>query len=216
MRNQITSFLIILFMSSTLLATDYPKIMQQGLEMLNKANNIQQAIDAANYFERVAGANKTEWLPLYYAAYACLKAGYQQEKSDDKDAWYEKGIAYTEQAIQLKDNESELLAMKAYLQLMYIANSPMSRAPFQTSGAIELLERSKKLDPSNPRPWLIHGQNTLFTPEFFGGGAKNAKPLLEKAVTLFQNFNAMDSLMPAWGKERCEKLLEKCKAESKS
>jgi hypothetical protein len=45
---------------------------------------------------------------------------------------------------------------------------------------------------------------------FFGGGAKNAKPLLEKAVALYSSFTPANDLMPVWGKERCEKLLEQC------
>jgi hypothetical protein len=99
---------------------------------------------------------------------------------------------------------------------MYISVQPMQRAQAQTGKAIESLETAKQLDPSNPRPWLIHGQNTLFTPEFFGGGASNAKPLLEKASVLYKTFKPADALMPEWGKERCEKLLEKCAEKEKA
>lgn len=210
MKNLFFTIAIFLQALTGLMANDFEKGMQKGLELLSNANTPAAALEAVNYFERIAEANKNEWLPLYYAAYSCLKAGFQQEKSDMKDEWYKKGLSFIDHAKKLKNDESEVYAMEAYLKLMYISNSPMMRAPTQTSAAIELLEKSKALNPSNPRPWFIHGQNTLFTPGFFGGGAANAKPLLEKASALYSTFTTTNSLMPAWGKERCEKLLEKC------
>ena len=33
-------------------------------------------IDLANSFERIANAEKTQWLPFYYAAFANINAGY--------------------------------------------------------------------------------------------------------------------------------------------
>jgi hypothetical protein len=184
--------------------------MQTGLEMLKNANTLQDAVDVTNYFERVAEANKGEWLPLYYAAYSSLNAGYQQEKPGMKDELYQKGIAFIQRAKAIKKDESELSALEGYLKLMYISNDPMVRAPAQTAEAIGLLEQAKALNPANPRPWFIHGQNTFYTPEFFGGGAGNAKPLLEKASALYKTFTPANSLMPSWGQERCDKLLDKC------
>lgn len=210
MRKTIFTIIISFIGATTFAGTTYETAMQKGIDMLANANTAQAAIDVTNYFERVAEANKNEWLPLYYAAYSSLSAGYQQEKSAMKDEWYQKGLAFIERAKAIKKNESELLAMEGYLKLMYISNAPMTRAPLQTGEAIDLLEQAKKLNPANPRPWFIHGQNTFYTPEFFGGGAKNAKPLLEKASDLYKSFTPENSLMPKWGNERCEKLLAQC------
>jgi len=199
---------ISLFSFSAIAVSDYEKGMLKGLEMLKNANDLQASIDVVNYFERVAEANKTEWLPLYYAGYASLSVGFQQEKVEMKDDWYQKGLGFVKKAELLKENESELLAMEGYLTLMYISNDPMKRAPSQTRNAIGLLEKAKALNPNNPRPWFIHGQNTFYTPEFYGGGAKNAKPLLDKALALYNAFTPENNLMPVWGKERCEMLLK--------
>lgn len=195
---------------SGLIAADYEKGMQKGLEMLSNAKTLQATVEVTNYFERIAQAYQSEWLPLYYAAYSSLSAGYQQEKTAMKDEWYQKGIGFIERARTIHKDESELIALEAYLKLMYISNDPMVRAPSQTGEAIGLLEKAKALNPSNPRPWFIHGQNTFYTPEFFGGGPGKAKPLLEKASSLYKTFTLSNSLMPVWGQEKCEVLLEKC------
>lgn len=210
MKKQILTIIISFIGVTSLLASDYEKGMQKGLEMLTNAKTLQATVDVINYFERIAEANKSEWLPLYYAAYSSLSVGFQQEKTGMKDEWYQKGIAFIERAKTIKKDESELVALEAYLKLMYISNDPMVRAQTQTAEAIGLLQQAKTLNPANPRPWFIHGQNTFHTPEFFGGGAGNAKPLLEKASTLYKTFTPSNSLMPVWGKERCEELLDNC------
>ena len=211
MKNLLT-LTIMLFTAITLTsASEYENKMLKGIEMLQAANNVDASNAATNYFERLAQMYTQEWLPLYYAAYSSLKSGFQQESSETRDEYYKKGLAFIERAKGIRSNESEILTMEAYLKLMYISNDAMKRAVTQTSEAIELLEKAKALNPQNPRPWFVHGQNTLFTPAFFGGGEKNAQPLLEKSLALYKTHKQGNSMMPVWGKERCEKLLEQCK-----
>jgi len=195
---------------SAIAASDFEKGMLKGIEMLTASATAETTTEVTNYFVRLSEVNKGEWLPLYYAAYSSLKSGFQQEQSAKKDEFYKQGLEYIRRANAIKPENSEIITMEAYLKLMYISNEAMKRAPTQTGEAIELLEKAKELDPSNPRPWFVHGQNTLFTPAFFGGGEKNAKPLLEKAMSLYKTIKPASDIMPAWGKERCEKLLEKC------
>ena len=194
-----TILLMLVFSCSFALAADYESGMQKGLQMFNNAKSVEETMEVTNYFHRIASSYSNEWLPLYYAAYGCLRTGFQQESADKKDEWYQKGLDYLEKCKDLKCDESEMLSMEAYLKLMYISNKPMQRAPTQTDEAIALLEKAKKLNPSNPRPWLVQGQNTLFTPKFFGGGSDNAKPLLEKAYALYSSFSPANELMPDWG-----------------
>jgi len=203
------------FQSFNSLAGEYEEAMNKGIEMLNQANDNQSATEAANYFERVSESAKNEWLPLYYAAYASLKTGFYQDKPELKDTWYLKGISLSERASAIAKNESEIYALEAYLRLMYISNDPMKRAEEHTGLAIGLLEKSKALDPTNPRPWFIQGQNTLYTPEFFGGGSEKARPIIEKANELFATFKPVNSLMPDWGKPQCDKLMAKVSEEKK-
>jgi hypothetical protein len=56
------------------------------------------------------------------------------------------------------------------------------------------------LNPQNPRAPFLQGMYTLNMPEFYGGGAARAKPLFEKAATLFEQ-PVSDALLPNWGKE---------------
>ena len=207
MKNSI--LITLLFASLSMNGASLESDILTGKEKIVKASDIKQSVEAVNYFERLASVYSSEWLPLYYAGYACLGAGLKAEEVSEKDKWYEKGLQYLKQTSGMKRNESEALALEGYLKLMYISNKAMQRAPGQTGDAIALLEKAKKMDPGNPRPWFVHGQNTFFTPKFFGGGEGNAKPLLEKAKALYGSFKPENAMMPDWGEKRCDYLLSK-------
>lgn len=210
MKKAILTLTMLLAANIMIAQKDYEKGISKGLEMLKESESSESAYNCSNYFERVAEANKDKWLPLYYAAYASLATGFYEKDPAKKDELFLRGINFIDRAKSIAENESEIIALEAYLKLMYISNDAMKRAPSQTADAINLLQQAQELDPSNPRPWFIQGQNTFYTPEFFGGGSKNAKPLLEKASTLYKSFKPNNELMPVWGNERCSKLLEQC------
>lgn len=210
MKTLITTLLLLLNIPVAI-SSDYEKSMQKGIEMLQQSGSATESVAGTNYFVRMTELYPSEWLPAYYAAYGSLKAGLQEEDRQKKDEHYQSGLSHIRKAKSLNPGESEIFAMEGYLMLMYIANDAMKRAPSQTADAMEVLETAKAMNPGNPRPWFVQGQHTLFTPEFFGGGAKNAKPLLEKAVELYNKFSPANEMMPVWGKERCEKLLEQCR-----
>jgi len=212
MKKKIITLFLCIPLFTMAYASGYEENMRKAGDKFNEASTTEQIVNVINMYERLAEANKQEWLPLYYASYACLSAGYKEENSDKKDQLYQEGLTFIERAKTIRKNESELLAMEGYLKLMYIANKPMLRAPTQTGEALGILKQAKELDPSNPRPWLIQGQNTFHTPSFFGGGAEKARPMLEKAMALYKTFNPSGDLMPSWGQQRCEQLLGECKA----
>jgi hypothetical protein len=47
-------------------------------------------------------------------------------------------------------------------------------------------------------------------PEQFGGGKDVAKPILEKAVSLFKTFKPASSFHPTWGEADALKTLAQC------
>ncbi len=69
------------------------------------------------------------------------------------------------------------------------------------------IEKAKALDPKNPRPIYLEGQAKFYTPEAFGGGKTVAKPILEKALAMFDTFKAETELHPGWGKASTQHFL---------
>ena len=188
----------------------YTKKMKQNLQLLDSAKSPQDFADLSASFERIGDAEKTQWLPYYYAAYANYIIGWADPKAD-KDKVGAKSSDLLTKAEALETNNSEIFCMKQMIAVLEMTVDAMNR--WQTYGkqASEALLNAKKADPTNPRPYLLDGQTVFNTPEAFGGGKANAKPLLQKAVDLFATFKPASELHPNWGKQTAEGLLAQCK-----
>ncbi len=191
--------------------SNFEKGMSKGMEMLKSSKTMEEFVSAANHFERIANVEKNEWVPKYWNAYTYLFAGMNAKKDDEQDAMYDKAMSILESIENTKVDKSEYLTLKGYIALMKISVSPMSRAPLGTSAAVAYLTEAQKINPKNPRPLYVLGQNTFYTPAFFGGGKDAAKPLLQNAVNLYAEETASTEFMPRWGKGRAEYLLKECK-----
>ena len=185
----------------------YVAAMKKNLELLDSAKTTQDYQTVANTFERIGDAEKTQWLPYYYAGLSLILSGWSDSKLD-KDANSTRVNALCDKAEALDKNaEIYLLRNMAATQQMMV--DPQTR--WQTYGqqASGYLQKATELDPDNPRIYYLKGQSIFNTPVSFGGGKENAKPLFEKSVDLFKK-EQPKSLYPRWGKDQAEMMLAKC------
>jgi hypothetical protein len=110
---------------------------------------------------------------------------------------------------QRASNESEVYTLQALLYQLRITDiqSGMKYSPM----ASEALAVAGQLDSENPRVYYLQGLNIFYTPETYGGGAAKAKPILEKAITMFESAKPKE-LYPSWGKEHAQIMFEQCKS----
>jgi hypothetical protein len=164
----------------------------------------------ANKLERAAAVAPADWMPRYYQAYALLINVFQsKEDSDAKDATLDQAEAALAQARQLKGDESELLALQAYLYQARLGISPMLRSAKYSRLVNETVAQAKKLNPANPRPYLVGANNVYYTPSIFGGGAEAAKPLYEEAKAKYAAYRPASPLAPNWGQDQLLGRLKK-------
>jgi hypothetical protein len=187
----------------------YPEAMQKGLSELEAAKTPDEYLASAGNFEGIAQTEVRNWLPLYYSAYSNLKAGLRSKDNSLKDVYFDKALQKIHKADSLSANNSEIFSLKAYIQFMMMTVDPQSRRLFYED-YLDSLEKAKALDPNNPRPYLIEGQSTFYTPEAFGGGKKMARPFLATAVEKFAKFKPETDLSPSWGAAQAQKLLGQC------
>jgi hypothetical protein len=190
-------------------ADKFQQAITKGLELLKTAQSSEDFIKTANYFERVEQVETKQWLPPYYAAYSNLVAGITSTDNNLKDQYWDKALTQVDQATALSKDNSEIYALKGYIQYMKLSIDPRSRLAFMSASAASLAT-AKSLNPENPRIYLIMGQNTFYTPEAFGGGKEKAKPILEMAVTKFAIFKPTSVVEPSWGLDRTKELLAQC------
>jgi hypothetical protein len=178
--------------------------MQKGLNALDSSKTTSELVSAANTFERIADAEKTQWLPYYYAGLAYSTIGWS-DQSVDKDANAEKIKVLCSKAEAIEKNAEiySLLNMAATQQMIV---DPQSRWMTYGQQAGTALQKGLELEPNNPRLHYLKAMSVLNTPAQFGGGKDKAKPLLEKAIELLKGEQAKP-LYPRWGLKQAEAAL---------
>lgn len=184
--------------------------MKASLTMLDFAKTAEDYTSVAASFERIGDAEKTQWLPYYYASLTTILQGLNNTKAN-KDELAEKADALIAKAEAVEPQNAEILLFKSMNATIRMLVDPMTR--WQQYGPLvaENREKAKQLDPGNPRVYYLEGQNLYGTPKQFGGGKETAKPMFEKSLALFKTFRPAGVLYPNWGQKSTEQMLELCK-----
>jgi hypothetical protein len=189
----------------------YTEAMKKKLSRLDSVKTTEEYQALAATFERIGDAEKTEWLPYYYSALALLTPGWTDAKID-KDANGAKIKSLMDKADPLtKDNadKAEVLSIRNMTATQQMLVDPQSRWMSYGQEGANYLKQAKDLDPDNPRLAYLEGAGIFGTPEQFGGGKAKAKPVLEKAVSLFKA-EKPKPMHPQWGLQIAENMLAQC------
>ncbi len=203
------SILVTFLIISSIYADDkYESAMKSNLEKIGSAQTPNDYIKIANNFERIALAEKEEWLPYYYSSFCYVLASYTDTSGTRKDIYLDKADAFLQSADSLEPNNSEIYTLKGMLAQARMQIDPMNRWMKYGVEAESNFKKAMELDTLNPRPEYLIGTGLFYTPQQFGGGPVPAKPVLEKSLEKFNQFVPENDLMPNWGREMVEKLLE--------
>ena len=165
----------------------------------------------ANNFERIATAEKNQWLAFYYAAYCQVNLGFFQQDKSKVDAIADRATVLISKADSLMPNNSEISCIKSMIASCHMMVDPMQRWQQYGAESSSNMEAAMKQDPTNPRPYFLRGQGLKYTPEQFGGGCATAKPQLQIALDKYNTFKPAGELYPNWGKGLVERLIGECK-----
>ncbi|MDP4129849.1 MAG: hypothetical protein Q8918_09365 [Bacteroidota bacterium] len=185
----------------------YTEAMKKNLALFGTAKTTADYQSLANSFERIGDAEKTQWLPYYYAGLSLCTAGWNDPKLD-RDANSARINALCDKA-EIIEKNSEICGLRNMSATQQMMVDPQTR--WQTYGqqASAALASGLKMDPENPRLYYLQAEGIMNTPEAFGGGKAKAKPIFEKAIELFKK-QQPKPLYPNWGQERAEEELAKC------
>ncbi len=185
----------------------YENAMLTNLKTYRSAQTTEELQQVANKFVTIALAEKDKWLPYYYASLLYIDMSFRSKAGETKDQLLDEAQKYLDKSMTLKPDESENYVLQGYLYEGRIQVDPMTRGQQYVMKSNESFEKAKSIDPDNPRVYFLQGMNIYGTPEAFGGGAKNAKPLFVKASEKYAAFTPVDSIHPNWGKEYNDQIL---------
>ena len=186
----------------------YEKAMLDNLKILDTASAPGTIQFLANNFERIASAEKKEWIPFYYTAYCYTIIALNNPDKSQTDAIADKAESYLKQAEELSGNNSENSCLHALILSARILVDPMTRWQTLSIETSEYLSKAKSQNPENPRPFLLEANTKLRIPESLGGGKNAAKPIVEEAIKKFDSFKPENAYSPNWGKKQALRLLQ--------
>ena len=181
----------------------FTRAMEALVPSVDSTRSPEGLLELANSFERIANAEKTQWLPYYYAALCLINQAnqlYTEQQLDKIDPLVDRAEVLLEKAEALEKNNDELLCLRKMFHTGKMMADPMTRFMVHGAAAAEALEKAKTLNPENPRVYLLEGIDKYYTPEQWGGSKTEGRKLFEMAQQKFESFRPSSSIHPAWGR----------------
>lgn len=207
MKKMIFSLVMLISLTAMAQSDKYEAAMKKALEAMDAAKTVMDLQTVAASFERIGDAEKTQWLPYYYAGLANCNIGWM-DQSIDKDANADKIKALCDKAEAIEKN-AEIYSLRNMAATQQMIVDPQSRWMTYGQEAGTALEKGLEIDPNNPRLHYLRGMSVMGTPEQFGGGKAKAKPIFEKTVELYKA-EQVKPLYPHWGQKQAEEALAQC------
>jgi len=190
----------------------YVSAMKTNIALMDSMMTKNNGAELANNFERIGDAEKTQWLPYYYAALATINSAYTEKDNSKKDAIADKAQQFIDKAEGILGKEnSETDVVKSMIATAHMMVDPQSRYMTNGPASSGFIEKSKSLDSTNPRPVLLEAESKFFTPAAYGGGKDVAKEYFDKANALNEKFKPETELSPNWGKTTLQYFLSQYK-----
>lgn len=186
---------------------NYEQGMDQALQLWEE-NKIEEA---SALFERIAAAEKDNWLPNYYLALVNTTSAFQTRDPGSMEDMLKKAQTALDAELERQPENPELLVVQALIHTARIAADPMTNGQKLSGKVVQLYNQAKALAPENPRVIFEKAQFQMGSAKFFG---KDTAPIcaeIEKSIKLFDNFKPESKYYPNWGKKQAMEVYKTCK-----
>ncbi len=203
-----TILIILMLFTATIINAQaaYEKGMTKAFELWE--NNKQD--EAINFFERIAKAEKENWLPYYYAAQVHITMTFGLKDAEEIESRLKKAQDFLNEAKTFSQNNAEILIMEAMLNTAYVAYNPSIYGPTLSAKVEELYQKAKSIEPQNPRATLYHAEWKMGSAKFWGKDPKAFCPEIEKAILYFEKETQDTPFYPQWGKDQVKRVQQNC------
>jgi hypothetical protein len=188
----------------------YTSQMLTNIETIYDAKTTDEYQAAINRFDRVGNAEKTKWEPFYYSAWGYLMLATNEKEGGKKDQFLDLSAASLEKAKTINGNESEIIALDGFIQMIRVTVDPATRGPQYSGKAMQLYNKALSLNSENPRALGLLAQMQFGMAKFFNSPATEACATAAKSLEKFQSYQSPNPLAPRWGKGMSEGLVKQC------
>lgn len=169
-----------------------------------------KSADASAVFERIAAAEKDNWLPNYYVAFVNTVAAFETKDRVQVSALLDKAQKALDIEYDKAPENSELMVMQAMIYTAWVAFDPMTNAMKYSALVTDLYDKAQKADPGNPRAVFGKAEYEIGGAKYFGSDTTPMCNEIERSIALFEKFKPASEFHPKWGKDRAEAALKEC------
>jgi hypothetical protein len=187
--------------------TAFEKGMQSALGLWSEG----KVNESVALFERIAAAEKDNWLPNYYVALVNTTTSFSIKDKTQIDALLKKAQTALDVELKKQPNHPELLVMQAMIHTAWISFDPMNNGMKLSGTVMEIYGKAEAIAPENPRVVFGKTEFEMGSAKFFGNDIKPLCAKAEKAIELFNTFKPETAFHPSWGLDRAQAMVAECK-----
>ena len=212
MKNVFLMLLVSSLTATLSFAGKYESAMSEAIEKLYQSNSLESYQETALTFERIGAAEKTQWLPYYYASLGYIWTSHQTQDGAAIDGYLDKAQELLDNAGKLSPNNDEIVTLQGYIYMMKVVVDPPTRGPEYSGRAMQEFGKAVGMNANNPRAMVLMGRMQMGTDQFFGNDVTASCGMISKGVKMFDDQQPKSNLDPLWGKEMAEMFMQECQA----
>jgi hypothetical protein len=170
-----------------------------------------KAQEASALMERIAAAEKSNWLPNYYVALINTTEAFNPANKEKVPAMIIKAQDAIDNATLISPNNDEIMVVQAMLYTVILIQDPMTNGVKYTGLVMEQYSKALAINPNNPRAVFSKAEFEIGGAKYWGTDTKPMCAQIEKSIQLFANFKPETTFSPKWGLDRAQEALKGCK-----
>jgi len=202
----IFTIVVLTFTFSIHAQDQYTQGMQKAFELWGQNKNTE----ATAMFERIAQAEKENWLPSYYTANVLITSSFQSKDKVIVNEMLEKALKHINTAHKISPNNSEIVTLEGLLYTGYVAMDPGTYGMQYSGKIIALHQKAVELDSTNPRAHANLIGYEIGSAKFFNTDLATFCDRLQKVIPMFENDTHNVPFAPTYGIDRVKSSIKEC------
>ena len=194
----------VLFAVNITAQTQYEKGMGKAMQLWSQQKNTE----AVQLFERIASAEKDNWLPSYYAATILIIEGFSIKDEAKLTAHLNRAQDLLDTANYISKSNPEIIITQAMLNTVYVAYDGQKYGMKYAGENAQLYATALKIAPNNPRVILGKAQWDTGGAAFFGQPTEPFCKEIKRSIELFKKEKPNKKFLPYGGLERAQQALK--------
>ena len=192
------------------IAGSYAQQFEQGMGKAFGLWKEGKSAEATALFERIASAEKNNWLPNYYVALVNTTDAFNPKNKANSSALLDKAQKALDEAATISLDNPEIMVLQAMIYTVWLVQDPMTNGMKYSPLAMKEYEKALAIAPNNPRAVFGKAEFEIGGAQYWGTDTKPMCEQIAKSIELFANFKPESEFHPKWGLDRAQEALKNC------